>query len=549
MIFEIVLSFTNFPETQLLSVEEPVGTYPYTRQDFNCYRAISKLVVDIASNQACVHLARLVGANCSQFPMGVLYDLSFSNQVTWRSQQRDFDYFQTDQFCFPCYNSDCSFITSTTLASMRISSEIYTSLIPIGAIVIQKSNQSDCYDGSVSALRRSSTHQMLKLYPKAACSYVFSDCVMTKYVEEKYRDSLISSESTDVSLLEWNQFKIPVVDQYGSYFQILETKPVDLNDGLLYSIFRIYYSCSKIEMEHTMLINFITSYDNPNFGSGAAAIIENKYIGYQMQTVNPNILSQQISEIDVQVQFTNKLSNEIENVFDFRLTSFNFMKQYIYCDQVISMLHNASSVNLSQQCQNHLKALVGKTENLIILFSFKFNGLFATYLVRTITTGCWETVEVVLQENQLCFHAENANIQSCPLIQEQKSTVNAVIEVNGIYQTVATGTKYYSVQNTQQICIECDSVCQTSIAKKNVLMTIQSMVIDTSYSEIWMEFQEQADTTKDVNVPIIAGISCCAFICALIMYEVITGCVVRRLQNKKNAIKINDVVQDMDEIE
>ncbi|CAL6059398.1 Conserved_hypothetical protein [Hexamita inflata] len=179
--------------------------------------------------------------------MGVLYDLSFSNQVTWRSQQRDFDYFLTDQFCFPCYNSDCSFITSTTLASMRISSEIYTSLIPIGAIVIQKSNQSDCYDGSASALRRSSTNQMLKLYPKAACSYVFSDCVMKKYVEEKYRDTLISSESTDVSLLEWNQFKIPVVDQYGSYFQILQTKTVDLNDGLLYSIFRIYYSCSKLK--------------------------------------------------------------------------------------------------------------------------------------------------------------------------------------------------------------------------------------------------------------------------------------------------------------
>ncbi|CAL6075776.1 Conserved_hypothetical protein [Hexamita inflata] len=447
MMFEIILSFTNFPETQLLSVEEPVGTYPYTRQDLNCYRAINKLVVDIASNQACVHLARLVGANCSQFPMGVLYDLSFSNQVTWRSQQRDFDYFNTDQFCFPCYNSDCSFITSTTLASMRISSEIYTSLIPIGAIVIQKSNQSDCYDGSASALRRSSTNQMLKLYPKSACSYVFSDCVMKKYVEEKYRDTLISSESTDVSLLEWNQFKIQVVDQYGSYFQILQTKSVDLNDGLLYSIFRIYYSCSKIVMEHTMRINFITSYDNPNFGSGAAAIVEHKYIGYQMQTVNPNIISQQISEIAVQVQFTNKLSNEIENVFDFRLTSFNFMKQYIYCDQVISMLHNASSVNLSQQCQNHLQDLVSKTENLIILFSFKFNELFATYLVTTVTTGCWKTVKVVLQENQLCFQADNSNSQSCPLIQEQKSSVSAVIEVNGIYLTVATGIKYYSVQN------------------------------------------------------------------------------------------------------
>ncbi|CAL6059396.1 Hypothetical_protein [Hexamita inflata] len=58
------------------------------------------------------------------------------------------------------------------------------------------------------------------------------------------------------------------------------------------------------------------------------------------------------------------------------------MKQYIYCDQVISMLHNASSVNLSQQCQNHLQDLVSKTKNLIILFSFKFNELFATYLVQ-----------------------------------------------------------------------------------------------------------------------------------------------------------------------
>ncbi|CAL6041405.1 Conserved_hypothetical protein [Hexamita inflata] len=541
-----ILTYVNQPQTELLSVEEPVGSYPYTRQELSCYRAINKLVVDIASNSLCIHLERLKGGNCSQFPQGVLYDLSFNNHVTWRTQQRDYNYFTTNSFCFPCYNSDCSFITGTTLASMHIKSEIYTSLIPIGAIVIQKSNQSDCYDGSVSALRRSSTNQMLKLYPKSACAYVFTDCVMTKYVEEKYRDTLISSETTDVSLSDWNTFKVPVVDQFGSYFRILQTASVNLNDGLLYSVFRIYYQCPNMLMEHTAQINYITSYEHPNFGTGASAIIENKYIGFQMLTVQPSISSEQFTQIRVQVQLTNTKTNEIENVFDFDLSAFNFQKQYLYCDQVTDMLYKTEGA-LGEQCEHFLSEHMHEIEYLAILFSFKFNSIFATYLVTNVKSGCWSTVTVSNANDQLCFTAVSANLTGCPLIQEQKSTVNAIVNENGEYTSVTSDTKYYSVDGMPTVCLPCDSVCQEKISKKNVLMTIQSLVTDTSYSEIWMEYQEQADTTKDPQIPLIGGICCGILICVIVVYESLVHCFVKARANKKKIIKVNEIKNDMDE--
>ncbi|CAL6058602.1 Conserved_hypothetical protein [Hexamita inflata] len=448
----MIINCYTSPETKLLQDEEPLGTYPFQRQEIECYQTNNKLVVDVSSNTVCIILNQLNELQCQLFPKGVFYDIHFDNQASWRTHQRDFNFQQTTKFCFPCYNNDCSFITQTTLVTVQLVSAVKISLIQIGAIVIQKSNQSDCYDSSISSLGRSNSMQVLKLYPKASCNYVYSDCVMTRYVEDKYGDVLISSESTDVTPAEWDQIKILNTDEYGLYFQITQNKQIDPHDQLLFSIFRIYYQCPKIVVHHTIKINLITSVAHSFFGT---TIIENQYIEYQSKNVHHFELQ---SEVNIQVKFMNKSTNQISNVLFFRVNEINFEKQYLYCENVQSMLYNFTNdeQNISEQCQNFLYSQnsFNQLQDIVMLITLEFDGILISYQLNTASTGCWEYVNVTQTEDQLCFQAQDAFIESCPFIQQQRVNISALIQLNGEIEILyscwfLTSSAFYVTKNVK----------------------------------------------------------------------------------------------------
>ncbi|CAL6084633.1 Conserved_hypothetical protein [Hexamita inflata] len=537
-ILQLTIQYTNIPQTELLTSEEVAGSYPYARQELSCYKTTNVLRVDLSQNQVCVDLERLVGSNCSQFPYGVLYDVMFNNHVTWRSQQRDYQYYTTNSFCFPCYGADCSFITATTIASMRINSEIYVTQVQISAIVIQKSNQSDCFDSSLSALRRSSTHQMLKLSPKPGCKYVFDDCVMTKLFEQKYRDKLTGTESTVISSAEWDVIKVPQTDSYGQYYKIEKNSAQNIDDGQLYSIFTISYQCPLIEMQHTVKINYISSFDYPNFGQNAVGIIEQDYIGFQLASLNPGFTEQVNSNVVITVMLTSTVTSEIVNVLEFSANSFNFKKSYVYCSQITSILTSQSS-DLIQDCKDLLHSYSGQVSTLNALFSFKFNGIFATQLITSIKTGCWDSIQMSFNSSHVCVSTNP--VPECILIREQKSKISINLFQNGAKDEIASKTMYYSSEGTRQVCSICDSECQRKTNEQNVLFTVQSLEETENYSEMWILYVKKDTVKADNGILIIAGITAASFIAILAIIEGTMSACKRYTIHKKKQIKIHEI--------
>ncbi|CAL6024513.1 Conserved_hypothetical protein [Hexamita inflata] len=533
--------------TNLYLTEEPIGSYPYIRVDIpNCYQTTNVLQVDLSTNTMCLQLQRQEGSDCSQFPSGILYDISFDNQASWRTQQTDFSYFGTDKFCFPCYNNDCAFIQATTMAFAIIKSPTKQTNVPVGAIIILKSNQSSCYDTSVSSLRKNANSKVLKLYPLPACAYVFSDCQMSNIQEQKYSSHLIGTDTTPISSTDWATIKVMASDSFGSFYRIVKSQTQNLQEDHLYSVFTISYICPLITMQHTVKINYIGSVDYPTdvIGTKASTILQNDYFSFSQLTANPVLQSATYSTITVIAQFTNTKSSVILNSIQFEMNKFNFIKTYLKCTDAKSVMFD-DSTSIQDQCKKILNYAMKNKDVTTVMFTFKFNEIFAVTLVKSValSTGCHQSANLVYTDTQVDVRAVQLDGVTCALVREQKSTVTLSLFDNGIITPVVSKVMYYSSAGNLDIQLDCNNACQNTIIAHNVLYSIQSLET-TGYSEILIEYVSTKSEKSDDQLLIIMGVSIALVCITVIVIELILKLMTQIKSKRSKVLRIRNIEQE-----
>eukprot|EP00703_Trepomonas_sp_PC1_P005293 JAP91313.1 hypothetical protein TPC1_17112 [Trepomonas sp. PC1] len=517
--------------TSLLQDVEPVGSYPYTRKIRECFGTTSELHVDQTNNKMCLRLVReqIQSSQCNVFSGGVYYDIFFDNQPSWRTQQRDYTN-ETEKFCFPCLNNNCTFSKETQMVSAKLVNEIYESEIPIGAIVQQRTNTSNCFKQWINKVIRGPNEVEFKFYIQE-CTQILDQCALTKVVEESYDSKIISSHTWNIQSDQWDVIKTPQNDKFGPFLAIRLPYPGNnLNDGQTKSALKLFMQCPNHEVV-LYTISFLVQYlQYPEIGLNRSAIIQDTYVKLQVSGMYPPF-DRIAKDVIVKVDFDDTEQFTIINNLQFKLPTVNFSLIYLDCAYFQGFQNpiNATCEEfLSNIVENYLKKL---KLNFNFYFTQDDQNIYATQTISALSTGCWQSVEMEFKQEEIMLKL-TPEIVECPFIKETKSEMQ-IFDQN--LTKISSATIYYCNKSTscsQEISVQCNSTCQTAYQYKTLLFSITSED-ESSHSEIWVQQALKVNNPFRVNYIWTAVIGACIYSTIVVLMMAL-----QRFYSKKKKILV-----------